>query len=505
MNGIKVLEIKNILGISEKGVKIEAKKVNIISGATGEGKTTILDSMGIAYRNQSNRNQIVHKDAKKGVIYIEQEDGMEIKRIVNKEGKTTTLNVAKGELKVAKPANYLKSCFGELSFLPSEFMNRSKKDQRDVLLSMIPMKLTKEQIVEWFGNVSVNLDKHGLEIFKELEVLYYDKRKESNGEIKGLKANHETLLSKIPKDYEVDKWKKANVSDKYDEITDINKSNKLLEEAKLTFNTFLGKKETIENRQIVKISEMQDRLNTDIEGIKLSYRNRKIDINKQISELEVKISILKDEEEDMKYNIKIKSDKYKTQFENDVKVLEDKKTDYLDKIAKENNEATKYIDNNKKTDITIVEAELKEIDEMKSYIRSFDDAAEIFKSIQEKEKENKQLEIKLESARNKPVEILKTLDMPIEGMGINDDNNVTINGLDISNLSDGEKWKLVVKISQKEIDKQMLINPDTLKVICLDGFEKLNLAERNKFVKWAESTDYQYFITCVEDGELKIN
>ena len=78
---------------------------------------------------------------------------------------------------------------------------------------------------------------------------------------------------------------------------------------------------------------------------------------------------------------------------------------------------------------------------------------------------------KIEIARRLPGEILKTAIIPIKGLTVTDGIPL-INGLPISNLSDGELLELCVDIS--------VSRPGQLEIILVDGAEKLDTASREK-------------------------
>lgn len=505
MNTIKRIDVKGILGITEDGVQIEAGKVNIIKGPTASGKTSILDSIGLAYRNESKRGQVVHQDAGKGMIMIEQSDGMEIKRNINKEGKTTTLNVGKDGMKMKSPATYLKSIFGELAFLPSEFMNKKPKEQKDILLSMIPLEVTPKQIQEWFGiKMDVDTDMHALETLTALEKRFYDERATSNGEIKAIQANIDTLGSQLPIDYDIEKWKAASTSEKYNEISKGRDVNEQIEKAREYIENHQSKVNALEDRFKAKNAELEESLKSESQAVESRYEQRNVEIDSRIASMKAEIQKLEAEKAGIGNSISQEIEKLKVAIDSEKRHISELTEQTKQKYTANLQAANDIIKSTQPVDVESLEAELKEIETMKSFIRTAEDLQNAAIMLEDAKGRNIKISANLEAARKKPLELLQTTEMPIEGLGVDESGNVTINGLEISNLSDGERWKLFVKIAQKQIDKNIAENKHGIAAICLDGFEKLNPAEREKFIEWALGTDYQYFITEVCDGDMEI-
>ena len=87
--------------------------------------------------------------------------------------------------------------------------------------------------------------------------------------------------------------------------------------------------------------------------------------------------------------------------------------------------------------------------------------------------------------------------MPIKDLGIGGDGEITIKGLPIKNLSDGEKIILALDIARATLKE--------LKIININGFEALDTKSQELFLNEIQKDqDIQYFISKVADGPLKI-
>ena len=99
-------------------------------------------------------------------------------------------------------------------------------------------------------------------------------------------------------------------------------------------------------------------------------------------------------------------------------------------------------------------------------------------------------------ARQLPSEILKTATIPIEGLTV-ENGLALINGKPVSNLSEGEKLMLCVDVA--------LMKPNSLKLILLDGVEKLSVENREKVYNKCKQAGLQFIATkTTNDNELII-
>jgi len=141
-----------------------------------------------------------------------------------------------------------------------------------------------------------------------------------------------------------------------------------------------------------------------------------------------------------------------------------------------------------------MQQQAEKVEKMKEYLREWDRMLEIRNgTIVEKKAYSDELTGVIEVARNKPSELLKQHKLPIEGISVDANSLIRINDILLDGLSDGEKLETAFKIALQRIGE--------LKIICLDGFEKLNKTEQRKIVKLCENEDIQAFITITKDTE----
>lgn len=156
--------------------------------------------------------------------------------------------------------------------------------------------------------------------------------------------------------------------------------------------------------------------------------------------------------------------------------------------------AADYLKEHEEVDIEPLQKVADEAQEMISYLRDWDRISEIRDNqLTPKERYSDELTTKIEKARTLPAELLQTANMPIDGISVDADSRVRINGTLIDGLSDGEKLELAMKVAKAQCG--------ALKVICMDKWESLDKLSQDKLLESMSEDDYQYFVTEVAQTE----
>lgn len=156
--------------------------------------------------------------------------------------------------------------------------------------------------------------------------------------------------------------------------------------------------------------------------------------------------------------------------------------------------AATYLKEHEEVDIEPLQKAADKAQEMISYLREWDRISEIRDNqLAPKERYSEDLTAKIEKSRTLPAELLQTANMPIEGISVDSDSRVRINGTLIDGLSDGEKLELAMKVAKAQCG--------ALKVICMDKWESLDELSQDKLIKEMSEDDYQYFVTEVAQTE----
>ena len=107
------------------------------------------------------------------------------------------------------------------------------------------------------------------------------------------------------------------------------------------------------------------------------------------------------------------------------------------------------------------------------------------------------LTARIEKGREMPTELLKTAVLPIPGLSVDGEGKIRIGKTLIDGLSEGEQLQLAFRVAKAQAGE--------LKLICLDGWNKINPTERAWIEKEISEDDFQYVVVSTEDGDLVMN
>ena len=133
---------------------------------------------------------------------------------------------------------------------------------------------------------------------------------------------------------------------------------------------------------------------------------------------------------------------------------------------------------------------LKIAEQMKSHLNEYDRIIDMRAKVKSLEEQSQQLTDKIELARELPGQILATANIPVKNLTV-EDGIPLVNGLPINNLSEGEKLQLCVDVS--------LSDENNLKLILIDGTEKLSEENRNKIYKICKEKGLQVIASRTTD------
>lgn len=213
---IKRLEINNYLGISE--FAMDLGKINWLSGHTGSGKTSIIEAIEKGFTNKSRRTEVIRHDADEARIFIQTDDGLEIERKIRID-KGDYLRVRKEGQNVPSTQTYLNKLISGEVFRPLEFVRKSYEEQAKIILNMLEIPWTTNDIQTWFGELpGVNYEAHILQVLKQIETLYYTQREAINRELKVLEAQVKGIKNELPPNYDGEKWRLEKISEHYGKV-----------------------------------------------------------------------------------------------------------------------------------------------------------------------------------------------------------------------------------------------------------------------------------------------
>lgn len=518
MSKIARLEIKNCLGISE--LEIQAGKVNLISGGNEQGKTSVLEVIEKGIRNTERRAAFVREGEKEATLYIQLDDGLSIERKLKADGKASSKIIRDG-VKMPQPESYLKSLLGEgYGFNPIDFMQKKDKEQTEILLSLIPMRVSEDELQMWFGEIpAVNLNQHALDVLTYLaEKYFYDKRTIANTSARECAREIQALFEQLPDNYNGDEWRETNIGDLWKIVRDAQQINVNREQAQTVIDGWDLKLANIDNKFDLKIKEQAEMLEfrkskaaQSLEGDKQTIRDEISRVESDITDMEEeikrlqegiaanrnKISLLNNDLKNIdESTLALKYEALQREHDAELKNIEAMRTAEKEKATEMFKTAKDYLETTSETDTSPLEEAATQAETMKGYIPLYDQMEALRYQLADKQAKANHLNECVNLARRLPAELLKSTTMPISGLGINEQMQITIDGLPIANLSTSRQIKLALDIAR--------VTAGPLKLICVDRFESLDTDQREIFLNEIKNDEYQYFITLVTQGDLQV-
>ena len=464
------IKIRNLYGIKEydgDGSSVELR------GTNGAGKTSVIDAIRLALTNKSNRDLIVRNGETEGEILIETDNGLRINRKIRTD-KADYKSVKKDGHEVGSPEAFLRDIFTPLQLNPVEFMSWDAKKQNAAILDMIEYPWDMNKIKGWFGEIPswVNYEQNILSVLNDIQSEtgeYFQNRQDINRDIRNKRAFIEEIAAAIPENYNVERWEKASTGEIYQKIERIRKENEEIQKAKILLEGRDNKVRKYEaDREIRKAA-----LNTE-------FGNRKTQIDKDIFRLQEQIRALETERDGLKEKL---ADK--------LAVVEQ---EYKANIAQYDAEVEAYTEYRGKEpqDVSSLEKGVEEMERMKSHINEYRRMQGLQQDVEILSDNSHHLTRLIEKARFLPGEILAECKIPIKGLSIKDGVPL-INGLPISNLSDGEKLDLCIDVAIQK--------PNGLQLILIDGVEKLSKGLRDALYRKCQAKGLQFIATRTTDDD----
>ena len=470
MSKITKIKVRNLFGISEYEANGESVELD---GKNGVGKSSVLDAIKYALTNKSDRDYIIHKGATEGEILIETDNGIRINR-KPRANQADYKSVKQNGKEVGSPETFLKDIFTTLQLNPIEFMGMDKKKQNAIILDMIEYDWSLETIKQWFGEIPawVSYDQNILQVLNDIQSEngeYFKNRQDINRDIRNKRAFIEEIAATIPTGYNVETWENANVGEIYQKIERIRSENEQIERAKVLLDGRENKIRKFEaDREIAKAA------------LDSEFYNRSAQIDKDILKMMEQIKALEAEKANLDGK---KADK--------LEVIEQKYKADVAKYAAELSEYKEYADKETQ-DVSELIAQAADIEKMKSHINEYKRMQSLQEEVEELMAASQNLTDKIEKARALPGEILEKCTIPIKGLTV--ENGVPlINGLPVSNLSEGEKLDLCIDVAIQK--------PNGLQIILIDGVEKLATDLRQQLYQKCKDKGLQFIATRTTDDE----
>lgn len=531
------------MGIEE--LTVNPKKINIIEGDNEKNKTSLLNGIEKALRNNSRRTRTITEGEEEAILLVdisEGEDLIEIDRRIRRT-MTDTFKVKTGGKSIKKPDAFLKTIYQGLAFNPVDFMLNTEKKKSEIILSLIEIPISDQFCIEHFKEVPpVTLGRHGVEVLQDIEKHYYKSRSEVNTKIDTLKSEIGVLSRQLPDNYEGDKWVDASLQEAISNLnratnvnTNLAKAEKIVtngdsheKDLEVAHNELLNTiKEKYRNDKEISdktvtegklgieklngnIKDLQVSLQTDLSAVDTWVAESIEQIKAQATEKKEKINrAMNDHKEELNFAItdiyeqiaqaQAKLDNLDTLLDSNIKSEKNRYNESTSNFTDTYRKAKAYIDKYTPIDLRPLQEEATLIEKMKSFIPIFENIKRIetdeLASLKQK---SNNLTEKITHSRALPSILLKSAEKPVDGIDVDENFNVTYKGLPLDNMSTKAEMKFAVEIARS------LAKESELKIICIDKFEHFSPKNQAIFLSEIENDEFQYFITKVSDGDMRI-
>lgn len=372
----------------------------------------------------------------------------------------------------------MQKLFTPLQIDPVAFTQMTKNEQNRVILDLIEFDWDLNWIKEKFGEIpeNINYEQNILQVLSDIQSEkgdYFQRRQNINRDIRNKLAFIEDLAKDIPENYDADYWENYDLSGAYKKLAEINAENGKITRAKTFLDGYNGKMRGIEAEKEIAISQEEKAVNDERTSLLSGIERMKAEIRaseEKLGGLEIKLA-------DKKALIESRFSESVAKLDADTRIA--------------NEYAAKTV-----VDTTDLEDEINEADAMKSHISDYRRIVQLRSETDELKKQSDSLTAKIELARTLPGEILQTATIPVEGLTVKDGIPL-INGLPVSNLSEGEQLDLCVDVA--------LSKPNSLQIILIDGAEKLSDENRKRLYEKCAGKGLQFIAArTTNDNEMEI-
>ena len=469
------IKIRNLFGISE--TELDGRSVEL-TGTNGVGKTSVIDSLRYALTNQSDRRIIVRSGETEGEILIETDTGLSIDRKKRTE-KSDYKSVKESGREIMSPENFLRNLVSPLQLDPVAFTQMTEKEKNSAILDLVEFDWDLNYIREQFGEIPswVNYEQNILQVLSDMQSEngeWFKERQNTNRDIRNRQAFIEDIAKDIPDNYDAEKWESYDLGGAYKKLEQMKELNSRIERAKLFRSSYDSKLRKLEADKTIEISSEEKAIAAERETLLSGIERMKAEIRAA----EDKLSGLDSKLEDKKQLAESHFAEAKTKLDADMSV------------------ADEYI-GREPMDCSELQAEVSNAEDMKRHLNEYKRMKDMQTELDELNKRSPEYTRKIELARTLPGKILETAHIPVENLTVSDGIPL-INGMPVSNLSEGEQLSLCVDVT--------LAKPNGLQIILIDGMEKLSAENREKLYRKCKEKGVQFIATRTTDSaEMEIN
>lgn len=469
------IQIKNLFGVKE--MELDGRDVEL-TGTNGTGKSSVLDSIRYALTNSSERDFIIRQGEKEGEIIIEAGGALRIDRRKRAE-QADYKSVKQDGREVGGAESFLRSIFTPMQLDPVAFTRMDKKEQNRLLLDLIRFDWDLNWIQEKFGEIPQGVDysQNILQVLSDIQSengVYFQTRQNVNRDIRNKRAFIYDIAKDIPGEYNAEKWESYDLGRAYQQIERLTAENSKTERAKAFLAGIDGKKRGIE-------ATYQQKVN----AAERETANEREQLSADIARLEEQIKAMRERQGKLSEALSLRVNAFAAERDKEIA-----------KLGSDIKTAEEYAAR-ETVDTTLMQAEAAEADKMKRHLREYARMKQMQDELDELNAQSESLTEKIELARSLPGEILRTATIPVKGLTV-EDGIALIDGLPVSNLSEGEKLNLCVDVA--------LAKPNALQIILIDGAEKLSDENRIALYERCKAHGLQFIATrTTNENEMEVH
>jgi hypothetical protein len=470
-----LIKIRAAFGVHE--IELGPGSVEL-TGRKGTGKSSVLDAIRYNLTNRSDRDYIVKQGEDEAEIVIETDTGLRIDRKRKAALDASQLGLKDNGLNVPRPQTFLDDIITPLQLNPVEFISKPIAEQNRIILNLIDYAWDMSTIAGWFGEIPNGVDykQNILSVLNQIQAdngVYYQTRQQINSEKLFKRKAAEDIAATIPEHFDAEKWEAYDTGAKYAELSKIQQENSKVQRAKAFRDSYNNKLRGIQADRDIAISNIKNEVAGMRQGLEKTIERLKA----EIKAAEDKIAGLGKE---MQTEIKLAQADFETAKA---------------KLDAETGSANMYADRDMlPTDA--LQNEIATAEAMKKHLNEYARMCRMQQEVDELQAKSDELTRKIELARTLPGQVLAEAKIPVEGLTVK--NGVPlVNGLPLSNLSDGEKLSLCVDVA--------ISNPSGLQIILIDGAERLDDKSREELYEKCKAKGLQFIATrTTNDDELKV-
>ena len=252
-----------------------------------------------------------------------------------------------------------------------------------------------------------------------------------------------------------------------------------------------------QNLEVTRLKKSLEQDKLDIPDTFDGERYKGFDIQDKINELTAAKAAISQHEQDAAHleRLRQRSVQIKTEIERLEAEIKRLKTE-REKTQDEGMKLFEEVDSFKAPDTAALEADINDYNQSQKLMLKIEEIERKQGEIEESAKVHGALNDFYKTLTTQvPRQLLSKVQLPVDNLEIKGDD-ILVDGKSLDNLSNSEQIKFAINIARSLAGD--------LKVICVDRFESLDKAARAAFEKEVNQDDFEYFITVVTEGDLKM-